>query len=249
MIIAICNGSRQTGCSSLARAISVYLNGELATDTLLLDCCDNEDSFEWALRREQNIVPVKCMHAKSLQREQLNELILKHDHIVIDAECFAEEPTQTILSYADLVLISLRPMWQDLQQVPKLEAFVKGLTEHNALQNIHVVINKASPNEGLISKNRSAQALIRMHKLPVLNCMLHYFDFYNTLNEFGLSIFDQYPKEVSASEVKAVINEMLAVSLDIEIPAPAKMSQLENENAMINFHLARGIKKRHDAAL
>lgn len=214
MIILVGGEKGGSGKSCLAQNIAVYLTLQNFT-VLIVDCDPQRTSSDWIQTRNTNpqLPIINCVQLYGKIRNDLLSLENHYDYVIVDCGGQDNLALRAAMSVADHTIIPLRPKRRDLKTVPHMEDILTTCKMVNPKLNAAFVITQcpALPNQA--TRILEAKEVCASYGIPVLNAITYSRNIYDDSEENGESVIERDPDGKAANEVKAIVDELLAMEI------------------------------------
>lgn len=215
MIILVGGEKGGSGKSCLAQNIAVYLTQELKATVLIVDCDPQRTTSDWIQERNSNpqLSHINCVQLYGKIRNDLLSLQKHYDYIIVDCGGQDNLALRAAMSVAAHVLIPLRPKRRDLKTVPHMEDIISTCQMVNPKLHAAFVITQCPSLPSMSSRILEAKEVCRTYDVDVLNAITFSRNIYDDSEEQGLSVMEIDPTGKAASEIRGIVDEMLATNV------------------------------------
>ncbi|WP_018983250.1 AAA family ATPase [Salinimonas chungwhensis] len=212
MMILVGGEKGGSGKSCLAQNIAVYLRTEKNASVLMVDCDPQRTTSDWIQERNANnkLTPINCVQLFGKIRNDLLSLRQHYDYVVIDCGGQDNLALRSSMAVADHILIPLRPKRRDLKTVPHMEDILSTCKMVNPKMNAAFVVTQCPSLPSLASRILEAKEVCRSFEVPVLNSVTFSRNMYDDSEESGMSVIESEPEGKAATEIRCIIEELLA---------------------------------------
>jgi chromosome partitioning protein len=206
MKIAVLNQKGGSGKTT----VSLHLAHALALKgfkVLLVDSDPQGSSRDWAAAREEqapfNVIGLD----RPVIHKELAKLSEGYDHVVIDGAPRVSEITRSAIMAADFILVPVQPSPLDVWAVHEVVKLIEDASIYKPELSSAFIINRKIVNTGI---GREITEVLENYPFPVLKAHISQrVVFAESLNT-GNTVLETAPKSSAATEIWAVLNEILA---------------------------------------
>lgn len=205
MIIGILNQKGGVGKTTLSinLASALALRGERV---LLVDADPQASSLAWsAVRSAEPLFPVVGMAKASLHKD-LPDLAAKYDHVIIDGAPRVNEIARSAIMACDLVLMPVQPSPVDVWATDEIVRLIVEAQTFRPSIKAAFVVNRKIANTAI---GRDVVKAFNEHPFPVISAFISQRIGFAESFAQGLSVFEAAPGSAAASEIDAVIKEVI----------------------------------------
>ena len=213
MILLVGGEKGGSGKSCLAQNIAVFFSREKKANVMLVDCDPQRTSSDWVQERHLDAaLPwINCVQMYGKIRYELKSLEMHYDVVIVDCGGQDSVALRSAMVVASHVLFPLRPKRRDLKTLEHLEDLVSNCNVVNPDMIVACVLTQCPslPNQG--GRILEAKDVVRSFSLRVLNSVTFSRNIYDDSEEKGLSVMDVDNEGKAASEIRAIIEELLSM--------------------------------------
>lgn len=213
MILLVGGEKGGSGKSCLAQNIAVYFSREKNANVMLVDCDPQRTTSDRVQERHMNpeLPWINCVQMYGKIRYELKSLEMHYDVVVVDCGGQDSVALRSAMVVASHVLFPLRPKRRDLKTLEHLEDLVSACNVVNPEMIVGCVLTQcpALPNQA--NRILDAKEVCKSFNLRVLDNITYSRNIYDDSEEKGLSVMDVDNEGKAASEIRAIIEELLSM--------------------------------------
>lgn len=213
MILLVGGEKGGSGKSCLAQNIAVYFSSMKNANVILVDCDPQRTTSDWV--QERHLSPqvqwINCVQMYGKIRYELKSLEHHYDYVIVDCGGQDSVALRSAMSVASHVLLPLRPKRRDLKTLEHLEDLVSNCNVVNPDMIVACVLTQCPSLPNQSNRILEAKDVVRSFNLRVLNSVTFSRNIYDDSEEKGMSVMDTEPDGKAASEIKDIIQELMAM--------------------------------------
>lgn len=227
MIFLVGGEKGGSGKSCLAQNIAVYFANEKKANVMLVDCDPQKTTSDW-IQARHNLTDVEWINCVQLFGKIRHELLgFERNYDVVVIDCGGKDSTtlRSALSVASHVLIPMRPKRRDLKTVPHVEELISTCKMINLNMQAAVVMTQCPSLPTQAQRILDAKEVCNSYGLSVLDSVTYSRNIYDDSEESGSSVLENDSKGKAAGEIRNIINEMMNLDQNEEVPNGFSRSQ------------------------
>ncbi|MFU8797535.1 MAG: ParA family partition ATPase [Gammaproteobacteria bacterium] len=207
MIIGVLNQKGGVGKTTLSLSIAHELARQTSVEeVLVVDADPQQSSLNWSEVREGKLpFTVIGFSKKSLHRD-LPQLAKNYTHIIIDGPPRVTELARSCIMASDVVLIPCTPSPYDVWASSETVELIKEASVYKEKLKGVFTINRKITNTAI---GRDVVDSLNEMQLPVLSSHISQRVIFAESAALGRTVFDVDPEGKAASEITALVNELL----------------------------------------
>ncbi|HAW93411.1 MULTISPECIES: AAA family ATPase [unclassified Arsukibacterium] len=213
MIVLVGGEKGGSGKSCLAQNIAVYFSREKQANVMLVDCDPQRTTSDWVQERhtDASLAWINCVQMYGKIRYELQSLEKHYDVVVVDCGGQDSVALRSAMVVASHVLFPLRPKRRDLKTLEHLEDLVSACNIVNPAMIVGCVMTQCPSLPNQANRILDAKEVCESFNIRVLKNITYSRNIYDDSEEKGLSVMDVDSDGKAANEIRAIIEELLAM--------------------------------------
>ena len=191
--------------------IALHLAHALALrdfQVMLVDADPQGSSRDWAMARESDAPFSVIGLDRPIIHKEIDKLSSGYDYVIIDGAPRVCDLTRSAILGVDLVLIPIQPSPLDIWAAHSVVELIQEAEIYKPDLQARFIINRKIVNTAIA---KEAGEVLKDYPYPVLEkAISQRIAFAESLN-VGSTVLETAPKSIAASEVNAVVEELLAI--------------------------------------
>ena len=176
---------------------------------MLVDADPQGSSRDWATARESGAPFSVIGLDRPIIHKEISKLSGGYDYVIIDGAPRVSDLTRSAILAADLVLIPIQPSPLDIWAAHSVVELIQEAEIYKPDLKARFIINRKIVNTAIA---KDAVEVLKDYPYPVLEkAISQRIAFAESLN-IGSTVLETAPKSIAASEIKAVVDELLQTS-------------------------------------
>ena len=192
--------------------IALHLAHALALrdyQVMLVDADPQGSSRDWATARESDAPFSVIGLDRPIIHKEITKLSQGYDYVIIDGAPRVSDLTRSAILAADLVLIPIQPSPLDIWAAHSVVELIQEAEIYKPDLKARFIINRKIVNTAIA---KDAVEVLKDYPYPVFEKTISQrIAFAESLN-IGSTVLETAPKSIAASEIKAVVDELLQTS-------------------------------------
>lgn len=190
--------------------IALHLAHALALrsfQVMLIDADPQGSSRDWATARESDVPFSVIGLDRPIIHKEIDKLSQGYDYVIIDGAPRVSDLTRSAIMGVDLVLIPIQPSPLDIWAAHSVVELIQEAEIYKPDLKARFIINRKIVNTAIA---KEVAEVLKDYPYPVLEkAISQRIAFAESLN-IGSTVLETSPKSIAASEINAVVEELLA---------------------------------------
>ena len=191
--------------------IALHLAHALALQkyqVMLIDADPQGSSRDWATARETDAPFSVIGLDRPIIHKEISKLAQGYDYVLIDGAPRVSELTRSAILASDLVLIPIQPSPLDIWAAHSVVELIQEAEIYKPHLQTRFIINRKIVNTAIA---KDAVEVLKDYPYPTFEAAISQrIAFAESLNS-GSTVLETAPKSMAASEIKAVVDELLQI--------------------------------------
>ncbi len=206
MIISVLNQKGGVGKTTLSINLASAL-AQMGKRTLLIDADPQGSALDWqASRQGDSLFPVVGMDKPTLHKD-VPQLAAQQEIVIIDGPPRVNELARSAIMASDKVIIPVQPSPYDIWAADEIVKLIQETMIYKPSLASFFLINRLVSNTAI---GREVTEALKDYPFPVYTTHISQRVVFAESAAAGLSVTEWAPKSAAASEIRALVEEVLA---------------------------------------